>query len=292
MFCSTVIPTIGRPTLASAVQSVLDQDFTAAEFEVIVVNDSGKPLPDEAWQKDRRVRVIHTNRRERSVARNTGAAIAKGKYLHFLDDDDTILPSALNSFWTLDQQSDAVWLYGSYITTDNDGKLVEEISPGITGNIFTLLVAGEGIPLQTSLLRSDIFFKIGGYDSSFNACEDRDVGRRMTLLGDIAYTPDGIAQIRIGEAGSSTNWANLAESDQRGREKALQSFGAFKRMRASAKTSYWRGRGSRAYFASMVWNLKHGSFLAAVERFFAGLALTGLNIFTPGYWNGLRTKIK
>jgi len=45
MFCSTIIPTIGRATLARAVQSVLEQDFTAADYEVIIVNDSGKPLP-------------------------------------------------------------------------------------------------------------------------------------------------------------------------------------------------------------------------------------------------------
>lgn len=36
MFSSTVIPTIGRATLARAVQSVLEQDFNADDFEVIV----------------------------------------------------------------------------------------------------------------------------------------------------------------------------------------------------------------------------------------------------------------
>jgi glycosyltransferase involved in cell wall biosynthesis len=85
MFCSTVIPTIGRPTLSRAVCSLLDQAFTADDFEVIVVNDSGRPLPEMDWQHSAQVRVIDTNRRERSVARNTGAAIAGGRYLHFLD---------------------------------------------------------------------------------------------------------------------------------------------------------------------------------------------------------------
>ena len=101
MFCSTVIPTIGRSTLSRAVCSVLQQSFTADEFEVIVVNDSGSPLPDADWQHSDHVRVLHTNRRERSVARNTGAAIAEGRYLHFLDDDDWLLPGALKTFWDL-----------------------------------------------------------------------------------------------------------------------------------------------------------------------------------------------
>ncbi|MGH2524992.1 MAG: glycosyltransferase family A protein, partial [Anaerolineales bacterium] len=98
MFCSVVIPTIGRATLGRSVQSVLAQDCGAAGFEVIVVNDSGRPLPEAAWQRADGVRLITTNRRERSVARNTGAALAKGDYLCFLDDDDWLLPGALEAF--------------------------------------------------------------------------------------------------------------------------------------------------------------------------------------------------
>ena len=46
---STIIPTIGRETLTRAVKSVLDQQLTSAEFEVIVVNDSGVTLPVASW---------------------------------------------------------------------------------------------------------------------------------------------------------------------------------------------------------------------------------------------------
>ncbi len=88
MFCSTIIPTVGRDSLARAVNSVLDQDFAREDFEVIVVNDTGEPLPDADWQHSDRVTLVTNYRHERSVARNTGAAMAAGRYLHFLDDDD------------------------------------------------------------------------------------------------------------------------------------------------------------------------------------------------------------
>ena len=107
MFCSTVIPTIGRPTLARSVDSVLGQSFTANNFEVILINDSGQPLPPAGWQRSERVRIINTNRHNRSVARNTGAAIARGRYLHFLDDDDWMLPDAFESLWELASASQA-----------------------------------------------------------------------------------------------------------------------------------------------------------------------------------------
>ena len=38
--------------------------------------------------------VVNTHHSERSVARNTGAALSHGDYLHFLDDDDILLPGA------------------------------------------------------------------------------------------------------------------------------------------------------------------------------------------------------
>jgi glycosyltransferase involved in cell wall biosynthesis len=295
MFSSTVIPTIGRATLSRAVLSVLEQDFDADDFEVIVVNDSGEPLPKADWQFSDRVRIINTNHRERCVARNTGAAIAKGKYLHFLDDDDILLPGALKVFWELSNKSpDADWLYGSWRTINNAGEKVDEFHPGLTGNIFALLVSGEGLPLQASLLKTSSFFAAGAYDPIpiLTGVEDRDIGRRVALMGILAYTPVVVAQVRIGEVGSSTNWNMIAEGDRWGREKALQAPNSLKRLRDSATSSYWRGRVSRAFFASMVWNLRQRNVFLALSRLMGGLAMTGLNIFFPDYWRGLGTKIQ
>jgi glycosyltransferase involved in cell wall biosynthesis len=101
IFFSYIIPTIGRASLETAVKSVLKQDFSRVDYEVIVVNDSDIPLPQTNWLNSPRVRILHTYKSERSFARNSGAAVAKGKYLAFLDDDDWILPGALESFWNL-----------------------------------------------------------------------------------------------------------------------------------------------------------------------------------------------
>jgi glycosyltransferase involved in cell wall biosynthesis len=291
IFCSTIIPTIKRPTLRWAVSSILDQSFDDGNFEVIVINDSGVPLPDDDWQHSQRVRVIDTNRRERSVARNTGAAIARGKYLHFLDDDDILLPGALKAFWDISRENHAGWLYGFWRTVDNNGNIVEEFCPELSGNIFALLVSGEGLPLQASLIEAGAFFKAGGFDPGITGVEDRDLGRRLSLMVDIAYVPTIAAQIRIGQVGSTTDWARLAEDDRWGREKALTAPGSFDRVRTSTETGYWHGRVSRAYFASTLWNLKYKKLFTAASRAAAGLFFIGYHFFSWGFWQGVKEKI-
>jgi glycosyltransferase involved in cell wall biosynthesis len=295
MFVTTIIPTIGRPTLARAVRSVLDQAFDAADVEVIVVNDSGKPLPEEDWQRADRVRVVDTVRRERSVARNTGAAIARGKYFHFLDDDDLLLPGALAAFWELEKQlGDADWMYGAWQTVDNEGRVVDEFRPDLRGNIFALVISGEALPLQGSLIRSSHFFNVGGYDPDPNliGVEDRELGRRLALAGTICNTDRLVAQIRIGEISSTTDWSRIAARDRWGREKALCAHGSFERLTASAETGYWRGRVSRAYFASAVWNAQRWQIITAVSRALSGMWFAGWRTLTAAYWDGLRTKIR
>jgi glycosyltransferase involved in cell wall biosynthesis len=292
IFCSTIIPTIGRSTLSRAVCSVLEQQFSEAGFEVIVVNDSGNSLPVEDWHFSDRVRIIQTSHRERSVARNTGAAIAKGKYLHFLDDDDFLLPGALKAFWLLDREHEADWLLGGWRTVDNDGNLVEKFNPPLEGNIFSLLVAGEGLPFQASLLSAKKFFEAGAFDPTIIGVEDRDLGRRIALIGEIAHTGVDAAEIRIGQQGSTTNWGILAEDDRWGREKALNAPKAFQRLNQSARLGYWRGRVARAFFASMVWNFRRNNWLMALSRLLAGLSFTWISVFHKDFWKGLRTKIK
>lgn len=292
MFCSTVIPTINRPTLSRAVSSVLNQVFSAEDFEVIVVNDSGHPLPDMDWTRSRRVRVLDTNRRERSVARNTGAAVARGRYLHFLDDDDMLLPGALEAIWELDQSCDAGWLYGGYRSVDNDGNLVREYHPEVSGNIFALLVAGEAIPFGASWLDGEQFFAAGAFDPRFAGTEDRDLGRRIALRGTVARTFVTVTNLRVGQQGSTTDWTRLPEKDRWGREKALNQPGAFERLRVSANSSYLRGRVSRACLASMLWNLRHSHRFIAVSRAISALAFAGHYAFAVDFWRGMRTKIK
>jgi hypothetical protein len=291
MFCSTVIPTIGRPELARAVQSVLDQVFEADDFEVIVVNDSGRPLSEASWQQSARVQIIDTNRHERCVARNAGAAIAKGKYLHFLDDDDWLLPGALEAWWRLAQENDqAGWLYGVAQLVDRAGQPIIQLHPNFKDNCFTQAMAGEWIPLQTSLIKVDTFFARGGFTPLIPGAEDIDLARQIAFKSDFAYTQVVVACIGMGVEQSSTNYVLSHTYARWARERILDQGGVFTRLRASTGSGYWRGRMLRLYLTSIVWNLQHGQVFKAASRAAFGLMslmLVGSHLFSVDFWRAV-----
>jgi len=290
VFCSTVIATINRPSLSTAVWSVLNQEFTADDFEVIIVNDTGQPLPEMDWQRSSQVRIVTTSKRKSCVARNTGAALARGKYVYFLDDDNIMLPGAMQAFWELDQTRNAVWLYGYYQTMDDDGNVLDEIRPQVPEDMVALLLAGEWIPIQASLFRIEPFFAAGAFDTSFiSIAEDIDLGRRLALLGDVAGTTSLVARIRGGQAGSSADWSRFAEFERLGREKVLNWPKIRERLsRSVGKSSYLRGRVARICLASLMWNIDHGRYFLAASRLSSILVLSGFHMFSNRYWRGLR----
>jgi glycosyltransferase involved in cell wall biosynthesis len=287
---TAVIPTIGRSSVKQAVESVLIQSLPRGEFEVIVVNDSGSSLLEVAWQKSERVTIIHTNKRERSVARNTGAAMARGKYLHFLDDDDWLVPDAYQHLWELSQSSPAKWLYGMTQLVDRQHRPSIQLRHNLHGNSFVQAMSGEWIPLQASWIEREAFIQIGGFNPLLAGPEDIDLLRRLLLEEEIAETPNMVACVVMGGEGSTTNHVHHPQSSRWAREAILEATGPFSRMVSSAVNSFWQGRFSRVYLTSTMWNLQHWRPLTAMGRmlfFIVATLQSGISLFTRDFWRAL-----
>jgi glycosyltransferase involved in cell wall biosynthesis len=88
---SVIIPTYNRPqSLAACLHSLLNLDYPRGGFEVIVVDDGGEePLGSviSSFSSNMEITLIRQSRTGPAEARNQGAALAKGKFLVFLDDD-------------------------------------------------------------------------------------------------------------------------------------------------------------------------------------------------------------
>lgn len=94
---SVVIPAYNREqTIGYSLRSVLAQTY--ADFEVVVVDDGSR---DETAKKvlefnDSRIRLLrHDSSKGAQAARNTGIRAALGRWIAFLDSDDTWLPHKL-----------------------------------------------------------------------------------------------------------------------------------------------------------------------------------------------------
>ncbi|HEY1409039.1 MAG TPA: glycosyltransferase family A protein [Promineifilum sp.] len=290
MFCSTIIPTIGRQSLSRAVDSVLRQDLSQDEFEVVVVNDSGQGLPYATWQSSDRVRVIDTNRRERSVARNVGSAVARGRFLHFLDDDDWLFPGALAQFQSLSQTRSGAWYHGNTQLVDRGGRPLIQLQHDIEGNGFIQVMAGEWIPLQASMIESGLFFETGGFNPLIAGPEDIDLCRRIALRGNFVHLDRLVAGIEFGENGSTTDQLAHPDMSREAREIILNEPNAFERMRDSASSDYWHGRIVRAYLTSAMWNLQHKRPFTALSRSLygvVGLVLAFRHFLSRSFWRAV-----
>lgn len=293
IYFSYIIPTIGRSSLTVSVESVLTQDFYHTDFEVIVINDSGDPLQRADWHASPLVKIINTNKSERSFARNCGAAVAKGKYMAFLDDDDWILPGALESFWQLvNKHPNAAWLYGGIRIVDERDRILAEINSGLSGNCFAQIMGGAWAPIQASLIQTHAFFSIGGFNPLISGTEDEDLCRRIAYFGEFANTPQVTACLFRGQTwNTSTNYLRAPNDTKYSRDLILSKTGAFRRLKTSARSSFWHGRSIRIYLSTITWNLKKKKLFTALSRLLHGLAFLGISIgylFTRDYWAGLK----
>lgn len=106
---SVIIPVYNvAPYVRKCVESVLAQDLDPKDYEVILVDDGSTDgsgaICDELAQStihnsppgaQSTIYVIHQENQGLSAARNAGIAVAKGKYIQFVDSDDYLEPNVL-----------------------------------------------------------------------------------------------------------------------------------------------------------------------------------------------------
>ena len=117
---SIVIPTFGDPRyLAAAIDSVRTQDMT--DWEAIVIDDGSAPAHQAAVRGlvaargDPRIRLLLSpHNRGPARTRNIGIRLARGRYIAFLDGDDTWQPDKLSRQLAFARQTGAALTCTTY----------------------------------------------------------------------------------------------------------------------------------------------------------------------------------
>lgn len=110
MKISIIVPVYNTEKyLHKCIDSILNQTFE--DFELILVDDgstdSSRLICDEYAKKDERVVVIHKENGGLSSARNAGLDAAKGEYISFIDSDDFITETMMQSLLEHAQMANA-----------------------------------------------------------------------------------------------------------------------------------------------------------------------------------------
>lgn len=177
---SVIIPTYNRPTsLPLAVQSVFDQTF--GDWELVVVDDASPadvPAMLGAHLDDPRVRVVRRSTNGgAAAARNTGIQHATGRFVCFLDDDDTYLPGKLaHQVPALDDAPPDIAAVGGRCVLTS-GKRADPPPAELRRGDLLRLAYGN-LQLGALLLRRSVVAALG-FDESLNVIDDWDLHVRI-----------------------------------------------------------------------------------------------------------------
>lgn len=120
---SVIIPIYNvEKYLRDCVDSVLEQTYQ--DLQIILVDDGSTDscgnICDVYSGKDFRIQVIHKENGGLSDARNAGLAVAKGEFVLYLDSDDYLVPSALETLLEMQGKTNADIVLGNFYYTFPD----------------------------------------------------------------------------------------------------------------------------------------------------------------------------
>lgn len=206
---SVVMPVFnGVRTVVPAVESVRSQAF--ADWELIVVDDGSTDGSVDAARQleaEGRIRLVHQEHEGLAAARNRGVAAARGDLIAFLDADDLWTPGYLGTMVVaLDERLGATLAFAGWQYIDEAGTLLPQRVTPFDGDPVR---AAAELPWRNALVPSAVVVRssavgaVGGFDTSFRACEDWDLWLRLRDDGELIGVPDALVLYRAHAASMS-----------------------------------------------------------------------------------------
>ncbi len=199
---SVVIPAFNaKRTIQRALDSVALQNWQP--LEVIVVDDASTDGTADAVEDLAKsgVRLVRMSRNGgASAARNHGIRAAAGKYVAFLDADDTWLPEKLrHQIAALEANSRMSIVTCNSILVNAEGEVVREshqrYAPVAGAEAWKTLLAYNFIPTPTVVARKDRLMEAGEFNTALPLAEDLDMWIRLALLGEVGVLPQVLVKI-------------------------------------------------------------------------------------------------
>ncbi len=192
---SVIVRTVDRPeTLRLALTSLANQ--TVDSFEVVVVCDAGPDIQYLLEDFSPYLSIHYVHKAEpigRSEALNVGVAHATGKYISYLDDDDIVYPTHLETLLNtiMEGKEGETFAYVDYnralVTLVSDHTATVSRVPVATWNFdYDSLLTSNFLPIHTWLHDKKVWEEVGGFATDMDMMEDWDflirIAQRRSFL--------------------------------------------------------------------------------------------------------------
>ncbi|MDJ0735862.1 MAG: glycosyltransferase family 2 protein [Nostocaceae cyanobacterium] len=225
---SAIICTHNRDNyLGAAIDSLLTQDFPGS-FEVIVVDNGSSDRTRqvvEQRQSDPHLKYIYEPKIGLSVARNTGARVAGGDILAYLDDDAVASQHWLHILYSAYQENAKLAIAGGKVTLlwSESIQPPRWLSTGLAGNLGAYDLGNTVVYIDNPGLtprglnysiRSSFLEEIGGFDTHLGRVGKKLLSNeelRMTELAlqqgwQVAYLPDALVAHNVSPERLQPSW--------------------------------------------------------------------------------------
>lgn len=236
---SVIIPTYQRSHLVNqAIESVLAQSYK--DYEIIVVNDGCTDNTAEVLnQFQYKIKIITQQNKGLSSARNIAIKNSQGRYIAFLDDDDTWLPNNLEKKINLLEGNEKIGLIYSDMSFFNEKGVLPDTKakecPLHLAQVSWMLFPYPNLTPRPSsvIVRRESLDEIGLFDESLTACEDYDLCLRISENWLVYYLDEPLTMYRLSDTNMSKNKERMLINSLQVQEKAILRHPNYRRLPAN-----------------------------------------------------------
>jgi glycosyltransferase involved in cell wall biosynthesis len=209
-FVSVLIDTYNHERfIEQAIVSVLEQDFPAADREIIVVDDGSTDRTPEIVKKfEPRVRLLRKENGGQASAFNAGIPECKGEIVAFLDGDDWWAPNKLKAVTSALGADSSIGIVGHGITeVFSDGRNHTELVREVPRFRIDSVEGARTFRLRKSFLgtsrmtvRSEVLRKIGQVPEALRIEADEYLFTLAGVFSDVLVLRESLTFYRLHES--------------------------------------------------------------------------------------------